>query len=298
MPSLNSSAATAYNRSRNYGAEAIRIIEREVGNPAGGVLNGQGATAIHRWQGESRRMANLVQDGKMGPSSLGVMVGELMRRGSRADATVLAVYPHVLPSGATPAPGSTTDPILEFRAITVTPVNLRAFGAGFMMGGSFKIKLKFHPDVDCRRYEYRQRIKGTATVQQGSFSGTARTLATWSSTGPVKNVASAFQIPGGLPVAFAEDGQTTSTGAVNRFGHRSSPAVQQTGLEDRYLPRQSDGCEYRAQDTYGLRGTTRPLGLRIRLNIIWQGRVIDTRSGNRVIRTLHWGAKRDDIITV
>jgi hypothetical protein len=298
MPSVNPSAATAYNRSRNYGAGAIRIIQRETGSQVSGAFDPQSATAIHRWQGESRRMASLVRDGKMGPKSLGVMIGELVRRGGAADATVLAGHPHILPPGATPPPGATTDPILEFRAITVTPINLRAFGAGFMMGGSFKIRLKFHPDVDCRRYEYRQRIKGTATLQQGSFSGTVRTLATWSSTGSVKNVASAFQIPGGLPTTFAEDAQITSTGAVNRFGHRSSSAVHQTGLEDRYLPRQSDGCEYRAQDTYGLRGTTRPLGLRIRLNIIWQGRVIDTRSGNRVIRTLHWGAKRDDIITV
>ena len=102
-------------------------------------------------------------------------------------------------------------------------------------------------------------------------------------------------ISGDYVAALAEDGQTVG-GVTHRYGRRMAAAVIQQGLEDRYLPNQATGCRYRARDTYGLRGATQQVGLRIRLDVTWQGRVIDTRAGNRVLRTLHRRAARDDII--
>ncbi len=291
---LNIASANAYNRSRGYSADAIRIIQREVGATNTGAFDSQTATRIYEWQGAGGRMRALTQDGKMGPISLGTMIGELMRAGRTADATTLFAFPNVLPPGVSPPGGAAIDPVVEFRAVTVTPIALRGFGAGWMMGGSFRVHARFNPTVNCRPLEYRQLIKGTATVQQGRFTG-APSLATWVATGTVINAASSFQIPGGLPTAFAEDGQVVG-GVTHRFGHRSAPAHISTGLEDRYLPAQATGCEYRAQDTYGLRGATRPVGLRIKLNITWQGRIIDTSRANRLVRTLHWGVNKDDII--
>ncbi len=291
---FNIASANAYNRSRGYSAEAIRIIQREVGARSTGVFDGETATRIHAWQGARERMRRLTQDGKMGPISLGTMIGELMRAGRTADAATLFAYPNVLPPGVSPPGGAPIDPVVEFRAITVTPIDLRAFGPGWMMGGSFRVRARFNPTVDCRRYEYRQFIKGTATVQQGRSTGPPA-FATWVAAGPVINAAGSFQIPGGLPTSFAEDGQMVG-GVIHRFGHRSAPPHVSIGLEDRYLPTQAAGCEYRAQDTYGLRGATRPSGLRIKLDITWQGRIIDTAGGNRILRTLHWRARKDDII--
>ncbi|MFW5810531.1 MAG: hypothetical protein ACOCWY_02915 [Thermodesulfobacteriota bacterium] len=46
----------------------------------------------------------------------------------------------------------------------------------------------------------------------------------------------------------------------------------------------------------GLEGRSRPLGLRIKMKITWQGRVIDTANGSRIIDTRHWGVDRDDVI--
>lgn len=291
--SLNIASANAYNQACGYSPEAIRIIQREVAATVTGAFNDQTATRIHAWQGGAR-MRTLTADGKMGPMSLGTLIGELTRSGRAADATTLAAFPNVLPPGVSPPAGTVVDPVVEFRAVTVTPIALRAFGAGWMMGGSFRVIARFNHPSGCGRFEYRQRIKGTATVQQGRFTGTP-SLATWVATGPVANAASSFEIPGGLPTAFAEDGQIVG-GVVHRFGHRSAPAHVATGIEDRYLPTQATGCEYKAQDTYGLRGSTRPTGLRIKLDILWQGRIIDTSRANTVIRTLHWGAKKDDII--
>lgn len=291
--SLNTATANAYNQGRNYSADAIRIVQREVAAPVTGAFNTQTASRIHAWQGGAR-MRSLTPDGKMGPVSLGTMVGELTRAGRTTDAATLAAFPIVLPPGVSPPAGTEADPVVEFRAVTVTPIALRAFGSGWMMGGSFRVIARFNHPSGCGRLEYRQRIKGTATVQRGRFTGAA-SLATWVATHPVESAASFFEIPGGLPRDFVEDGQIVA-GVVHRFGHRSAPAHIGTGIEDRYLPSQASGCEYRAQDTYGLRGNSRLTGLRIKLDIIWQGRIIDTSRGGAVIRTLHWGAKKDDII--
>jgi hypothetical protein len=189
-----------------------------------------------------------------------------------------------------------TRPIQRFEIIAGTPLALRASGSGWMMRGSFRVHILLRPQADCRRYEYRQYIRGTATVQRGTFpSGLPPSPTNWQATGPLEDVASTFEIPGGLPRQFREDGQRVG-GRVLHFGYRTSPAVVAEGTEDRYLPRQDTGCEYRGMDTFGLSATTRVVGLRIRLSLAWQGRIIDTRERNRVIGQETWHIDGDDII--
>ncbi len=186
--------------------------------------------------------------------------------------------------------------VLEFRAITIVPAGLRGDGAGFFAGGQFVVRAAFDAD-DCARYEYRQDIKGTASVHQGVLGAAGPAgLGGWVPTGVPRDAGPDFTVPGGLTSAFKEDGEVRG-GRVERFGHRRNAAVLRTGLEDRYLSAQRDGCQYRLRDTWGLRGTARPAGLRITIDIIYRGRIIDTADGNRVIRTLHWGVHIDDIIT-
>ncbi len=294
---FNINSANAYNRRRNYSSNSIHIIQREaeVGARTTDVFDDEMARQIYNWQQSPTRLRPLIPDGKMGPLSLGTMIAELMHGGRTADATLLSRFPNILPSGVSTPPGTTINPIIEFRAITVTPIGLRGIGAGFMMGGRFKVRVRFNPSVNCVQFEYRQFIKGTATVQQGAFVGSP-SIANWHANGALHNAANDFQIPGGLQPHFSEDGQITG-GTTNQFGYRTATAVNSPDIEDRYIPVQATGCEYRLTDTYGLRGNSQPKGLRIRMSIMWQGRVIDTSRSNRIVDTRHWRVDKDEIIT-
>ncbi len=58
--------------------------------------------------------------------------------------------------------------IQEFRATPLKSVALNAAGAGIFAGAPFVVVARF--DVaDAAGYEYRQYVKGTAIMQQGSF---------------------------------------------------------------------------------------------------------------------------------
>jgi len=284
--SLQLASAHAYNLARGYDARCGRIIQREIGSGVSGSLDRDDARAIYEWQRSHAPL--LVADGKLGPNSLGVMIEELRARGATGEAAALSAYSHNLP-------GASSDPVAHFRAIAVEKCAIHKVGSGFRAGGQFRVRIRFKPGVDCERYEYRQYIKGQAFAQQGSFSGTP-SFASWTSTGTKDNQASSFAIPGGLKTTFHEDGHV-SGGKTERFGYRRSPPVRRTGIEDRYLPSQRAGGEYRLLDTYGLRKTSgRPRGLRIWLKLTYQGRIIDVKDKNRTIRTLHWGFQLDDII--
>mgnify|MGYP001384994996 CR=1 FL=1 len=205
---------------------------------------------------------------------------------------------------------SSAGPIATFKAITVNSLALRTCTSRMShFGGLFRIKLDFNSDFDCRRFEYRQDIKGTATITpKGALT-------------PL-DASECFNIPGSLSPKFKEDGEiiggTRPTtvpapghfcnpvvgGRVERFGYRSAPAVLRTGtcpvfsiLEDRYLSSQRHGCKYRAKDTYGLSVDTIVLsGATLSLRIVWRGKVIDTDRSDKVIRTLHWGVKGSTVI--
>ncbi|MFK7821329.1 MAG: hypothetical protein AB8G99_21620 [Planctomycetaceae bacterium] len=193
-------------------------------------------------------------------------------------------------------------PITSFRATTMLPFALRNLtGGGWSAKKSFRVVVEFARGIDASRYEYRQYIKGTATIQRGSYRGATPRSGNWTASGPVMNSGNAFSVPGGLTPNFKEDGQVIG-GRTERYGYRSNrpTMVSPTTPEDRYLPAQANGRTYRATDFVGL--TFVPpfreslSGLRVRQNIIFQGRVIDTARSNRTIKTLHWSVRGDVII--
>ncbi len=188
------------------------------------------------------------------------------------------------------------DLVHEFRVRTLVPIGLRSKGAGFLLGGRFQVVVRLDPNVDCQRFEYRQYIRGIARIQPGRFVGTDRSRSNWRPIGRSREASAAFQIPGGLTRSWTEDGQITPQG-VQRFGYRDAGACTTNGLEDRYLPDQRYGHEYHARDTYGLLGSTRPEGLRIRLKIAWQGRIIDTHDDGRILAKRIWAIQADKMIT-
>ena len=152
--------------------------------------------------------------------------------------------------------------------------------------------------ADAARYEYRQYIKGTAIMQQGSFGGTPASMDNWvakPATVP-EDGKDLFLIPGGLHTSFREDG-LIRYGKKEYFGYRSSNAALRQGIEDRYLPDQPTGSEYRLRDTWGLRAPTRRVGLRLMIDLIYKGAIIDRQNFDQVVRTLHWGVHLDVIVT-
>lgn len=185
--------------------------------------------------------------------------------------------------------------VQEFRAVTIQPAGLRGLGAGFKAGGEFIVRARFDQE-DASRYEYRQYIKGTATLTMGQFGAGAPSRANWHATQPPHNAANDFQIPGGLRPTFTEDGQTAN-GRTERYGYRNAMPVMKGGLEDRYMPDQKMGHEYRLRDKWGLSGRSRPRGLHVQLDITYKGVIIDNRDGNREVRQLTWRVQVDDIIT-
>jgi hypothetical protein len=184
--------------------------------------------------------------------------------------------------------------ILEFRATTIQPAALRALGAGFKAGGQFIVRIQFD-EADAYRYEYRQYIRGTAFVTLGAFGPGAPSRANWVPTAPRHDAKNDFEVPGGLRTFFTEDGQRRG-GRTQRFGYRSAMPVLEHGLEDRYLPEQKMGSEYRLRDTWGLSGASRPRGLRFEIEIVYRGAVIDRLDGDRVLDTRQWRVQLDDII--
>jgi hypothetical protein len=296
MARLNIPAANAYNRGRSYSTTAIRIIQREVGAPLTGSFDDRTAQQIHAWQAVPARMSQLPQDGEMGPNALGTLIAELSRAGNAADALHLSAFPNVLPAGVAPPAGAAMMPIIEFRHIPVVSTGLHPLaGGGWTMGGVFRVKLILNQRVNCRQYEYRQFIRGTCTMQQGTFAPGAHTVAGWTATGPLVSMASTFHVPGGLSATDWHEDGFTSGSSTHRVGHRSNAGVNGPQREDRYLPTQATGWEYRVTDSFGLRGSTLPVGMRIRLHLEYEGRVIDRLQANRVIQTLRWNKIGDDI---
>lgn len=202
------------------------------------------------------------------------------------------------------------DPVVKFLAISVQPLGLRICDARTShFGGLFRVDLRLDPALDCSRYEYRQDIRGRASVQ---LAGSSSRL----------DMRNCFEVPGGLsPALLTEDGQILNPAPirpvppghacpplagsiVERFGYRSSPPVVRAmgcpifaSLEDRYLPTQATGCRYVARDTYGVSiDRARLRGATLRLRLIWRGRVIDRLRGDRTIRTLHWGVRGRAIV--
>ncbi|MEZ5391302.1 MAG: hypothetical protein R2724_00160 [Bryobacterales bacterium] len=175
--------------------------------------------------------------------------------------------------------------VQSFDHHTVRSASLRSDGDGFFAGGQFTIAIRFD-ERDCRHFEYRQKIRGTAYIQPGEFIG-AMEPGNWVPTGEAHSVARSFAVPGGLRENFIEDGERRA-GQVFHYGYRNNDPVQEEGLEDRYVPH-PNGPVYRLRDTFGLRGDTRPQGARITIRLWYKGLVIDNRrTDDRPVLEQNW----------
>lgn len=300
MP-LNKQKAIRYNKNRGYETRVVRLIQSLVGASINGMFDHDTVKAIYDWQGAPSRMANLVQDGMMGPNSLGSAIAELRRRDKHSEAAVLAPYPHNLPTGFT---DPDDHPIKSFTHATVAALAMRppTTGSGvngWVMRGCFEVKFSLKEDIaDPTRYEYRQLIRGSAGVTEGWFKDSAMTQ--WEALGSEIPVNHFFRMPGGLPRMFKEDIHE-SGGVKERFGYRSSAPVFQpagaTGLIDRYTPNQK-GHDYHCRDTFGLASNLPSVvGTKVRVELDYFGYIYD-KLLVKMVKQKSWSYKKTDYVKV
>ena len=181
----------------------------------------------------------------------------------------------------------------------ITAPRLAAEGSGFAFVGQFRVIMQLDASTDWSKFEYRQYIKGTCFVNHGRFSGTPHSRANWNQVGSSVNGASYFRMTGGLNATEYREDNEIVNGVPTKFGHRSNRPTVITGLQDHYLPTQRTGRIYHSLDTFGIRGTSREVGLRIVYNLHYEGRIIDTSlpaTGSQTILRRRWSIAANDII--
>jgi hypothetical protein len=296
---LNKNKAIQYNKNRGYETRAVRLIQSLVGAPIHGAFDEVTVKAIYDWQGSSRRMATLVQDGMIGPNSLGSMIAELRRADKHLEASVLAPHPHNLPSGFT---DPDDNPLKYFSHRTISSLDLRRPESGegvngWVMRGCFEVKFELKPDIaDPNRYEYRQLIRGSAGTTDGWFKDSA--LTQWEALSGEASANHIFKMPNGLPRVFKEDAHKTD-GIIERFGYRSKMPVYKpsgvNGLIDRYTPDQK-GYGYQCRDTFGLADTSPSVvGTRVRLELDFIGYVYDKLLVRTVVQKT-WSYRKTEFV--
>lgn len=291
---LNISSARSFNVGRGYSVNAIRAMQRQMGIPVTGSFDDGTLRGIYNWQGSPDRMATLIPDGKCGMNSLGCLIAEMRRGPVTTDLSILAAYSHTLPSGTGPGESAV---ISSFIVTDLTRVALRADGAGWQFRGRFRVNIRLNNALaNANRYQYRQHIRGTAIVIPGRFTGNPPSIGNWVATGPFEDASETFRIPGGLhPHDWKEDG-IIALGVVRQYGYRSANAFIAPGEQDRYLPDQTNGKEYVCVDTFGMMGTRRVSGSRLRLNLHYKGMIVDVLNGDRVVKAKGWTYLAEEIM--
>jgi hypothetical protein len=296
--SLNKSSAISYNKGRDYSQQAITIIQAFAGATTTGSFDNQTVEAIYNMQ-KSPNFPFTSADGKVGPKTLGLIILELENAGRMSDAAILRAYPYTIQGVA-----GEINPVESFTQWTSDPLKLRTDGlTWYSMVGVFSLKLKLSPSIpDPKRYEYRQKIKGEAWSQMGSWNATKTS---WEASGSWVNEGDKFLVPaeGSIPKGlnkdrWKEDGEIISGGKIERFGHRAQNATTSQGLVDCYVPNQN-GYEYILKDTFGFkRNTNYVSGAKLWIELFYMGYVIDNQKpvDNQVILSKQWHYKCEDIL--
>lgn len=207
--------AIIFNNER-YGQSSVRLIQDIVGATVTGTMNDETIRLIALFQAQN----GLKADGMVGPNTFDQMTSELAAEGVSQD-TCLNM----------------------FNVGVVSPMEIHAGAAPNTANifGHFDVEIRFSPHCDCSRFEYRQFISGSVTLNGTSLNNQ-------------------FSIPPGnvLPAVgnFIEDGNTTLPNN-GRFGHRNLPASQ--GILNQYTDSTNsidmdNGCKFRSFDEPGVIG--------------------------------------------
>jgi hypothetical protein len=244
--------ALRFNRAR-YDAVRTKLIQDLVGTTPTGTWTDDDIVAIAAIQEEY----GLTKDGKVGFATFRFLDEEVRRE------HIPRTDPHCL---------------LSFRVEHLAVADGGHVAGNRDIRGHFEVHLQFSRTCGCADYEYRQFIRGHA-LRRPAGGGA-----------PI-DLAPLFTIPGGgLPAAFAEDGDITA--AVVHYGHRAD-AGEAAGPVNRYVDDvgvmdQAAGCRYDSDDFPGGPFPFAP-GDELDLDINFRGQV---ERGGRVVQTLHWTGLR------
>lgn len=307
---LNTASAIAYNKERGYSQKAIGIIQFVVNAKTTGVWDSQAVQAVHDWQ--KSKNGQIDADGKVGPATLGYFIGELELAYRKPEADVLRQFPHKMGSESGPGKQNAVD---EFTHQTVKQPRLGKFTEGgkpmWGIQGSFKVRLTLSPalsESERCKYEYRQYIKGSLTIEDGSWNGPI-----WNAKpGTKKSIGSKVTVPVdpknpslgfGLTSSWKEDGldRTHEGRGIRRFGYRDYCDSSEPGYQNQWLPDQN-GHIYALQDSFGYAEPYFKIAIRITLEYHYKGEVVRvTRDPNteetvpvEVVKSKIWSYKFDE----
>lgn len=307
---LNTADAIGYNGRRNYSQKAISIIQSVVNAPTIGKWDAKSVAQVHQFQSSRSQLGK--PDGKVGPSTLGAMIGELQYVNRVADANVLKLFPYNLPS--TPGQQGAKNPVANFSQHMSMPFRFERFrGLDPDLGRItdrwraacvFKVHVGLNPllteDEVCR-YEYRQFIRGGIWTRVGNQI--------WQ---PRPDANKALKVPAyggcspsiGLPSAavpttildethWKEDGEVRSP-KDRYYGHRISALVRDGRCQDEWLPHQV-GRDYYLSDQPSITGTWPGQTVEVWMELYFQGYIVEVEEDDegltrpiRVVQSKNW----------
>lgn len=279
--------AVEYNNNCYYSKTAIKLIQKRIGTAQTGAWDGISAMAVFEWQKSVMRLRPLTADGMFGPTSLGLLIEELVIQGHKKEAEFLRQFKHKDKFG-----NIVKKDIVESERIVYAffhskgkPLEMRKDPTNvgrWMMKGNFQVEVYMDQQLpEPTRYEYRQFIRGRIFVHDGYVGDAAQQV--WQQRSGTQEVEQNdySKVPGGLNRHFfTEDGEKMADGTVEKFGYRSKPPKWEEGIIDTYSNNQM-GTEYRLQDTFGIEGPRKTdsqgnfkAGLKVGVDLEYRGIVI------------------------
>lgn len=302
---LNASQAITYNNGKGYSPKAISLMQEVVRAPTKGAWNNDSVTGVYKFQ-QSRPSVGTA-DGKMGPKTLGAMIGELRYVNRNTDASVLAQYPHVMPSDHVP---QGPDPIVKFQRYPVRDFRFerytRAGKQRWRASCQFDLEIELNnalPSSELVKYEYRQFIcggvwawtkggsetdwsvepNGNAAIRVPSYAG--QPLANGLPGRPVGGI--------GLSNEWKEDGSFQGNTPL-MYGYRKTANMDLTDEKDLWLPNMY-GRRYKLRDTPSIAGDWVGWPVQLWIELYFRGYIVevsrdadDNPTVQRVVKTLSW----------
>ena len=304
---LNVSSAINYNFDRSFSTKAIGIIQSVVNAPTKGSWDTASVTQVHKFQ--SMRDGLGSPDGKVGPKTLGAVIGELQYVNRKAEADVLKGWSHTMPS--TPTQPGAINPLSEFWQGMSMPFRFERFRGldpitnrmadRWRAACVFKVHVGLNPALkpeQACRYEYRQFIRGNLWVKAdgGQWIFANQSMKVPSYAGCSGSI--------GLPsdactTTILDDTKWKEDGEVRQpqdryYGRRISALVRDARCQDEWLPH-GVGYDYYGSDQPSITGTWPGVPVEAWLELYFQGYVVEVEEDDegfttpiRVVQKKSW----------
>lgn len=295
--SFNAQSAIAYNNACNYPSSTIKIILDAVRAPFGYSWSVPGVTAVMQYQQNN----GLDADGMVGLKSLNKMISDLNACGKLAEVSSLKQFIAEAKAKQAAKNKAAGDIVSHFSQPTIIypfrfekekvtdPVTKQSIDY-WAARGTFQVSVKLNPNLsedERMRFEYRQFIKGSAMIQDGSRDAQGR----WNMTQPVRvvDVGNKFAVPLdkkspgiGLTRHYKEDGKIAEdVGSQSfRFGYRDGVEIKGNRFRNIWSPHPVSGSHLVLRDTPGYGERYNPaLAPKIQMNFTFRGVVVEVEEG-------------------